>query len=116
MSCTEGDEAGSPSAERARSGAWVGRFGRPPVKEPVRGRARSAVEIVREKRVGVEPRRGGAVRTAVARRPATPGPYARGRDRGESGRRWLARYRRRTGTDARLRLRSRNLSSRPRAS
>ena len=43
LSCTEGDEVGSSSAERARSGARVGGFGRPPVKEPVRGRARCAV-------------------------------------------------------------------------
>ena len=116
VSRTEGDEVGSPSAELARSeGALVG-CRETTRKGPVRGRARSAVEIVREKRMGVEPRWGGAVRTAVARREGGRRDDARGRGRWESGRRWLARYRRRTGTDARLRLRSRNPGCRPKAS
>ena len=67
MSCTEGDEVGSPSAELARSGGALVGCRETTRKGPVRGRARSAVENVRENRVEVEPRRGGAVRTAVAR-------------------------------------------------
>ena len=67
MSCTEGDEVGSPSAERGRSGARVGGFGRPPVKELVRGRARCAVGNEKGKRSKDTPWRGGAVGTAVAR-------------------------------------------------
>ena len=49
MSCTEGDEVGSPSAEHARSeGALMG-CRETTRKGPVRGRARSAVEKVRKK-------------------------------------------------------------------
>ena len=58
---------GSPSAELARSGGALVGFRETTRKGPVRGRAQSAVGKVREKRVGVEPRWGGAVRTAVAR-------------------------------------------------
>ena len=49
VSCTEGDEVGSPSAERARSEGALGGCRETTRKGPVRGRARSAVWKVREK-------------------------------------------------------------------
>ena len=49
MSCTEGDEVGSPSAELARLEAALVGCRETTRKGPVRGRARSAVGKVREK-------------------------------------------------------------------